>query len=184
MDREEAEAADESMIAALTLVAAAVLTSFYVNYFREFATTGGRSHLAYITAATEPKQQALEQILARATGPNRVTIVTQQWWLRWPIAYLAIERPNVSVSMGFAMEPDPTFQEALGTGRLFFVEFAGTPELATAIALDPRARIACRQHNGARRERSRSSRGTAGHSATLDLHSCRRLIDLHDPEPA
>jgi hypothetical protein len=119
-------------IAALTLVAASVLTSFYVNYFREFAITGGRSHLTYITAATEPKQQALEQILARAAGPNRVTIITQQWWLVWPIAYLASGRPNVSVSMGLAMEPDPAFQEALGNGRLFFVEFEGTPELATA----------------------------------------------------
>ena len=120
-------------IAALALVAAGVLASFYVNYFREFAVTGGRSHLTYVTAATEPKQQALEQILARAPGPNRVTIITQQWWLVWPIAYLATERPNVSVSMGLAMEKDQAFQEALHNGRLFFVEFEGTPELATAI---------------------------------------------------
>ena len=120
-------------IAALALAAAGVLTSFYVNYFREFATTGGRSHLTYVTAATEPKQQALEQILARATGPNRVMIITQQWWLVWPIGYLAAERPNVSVRMGLALEPEPAFQEALGNGRLFFVEFAGTPELNTAI---------------------------------------------------
>jgi hypothetical protein len=36
--------------------------------------------------------------------------------------------------MGLALEPDPDVQEALGNGRLFFVEFAGTPELDTAIA--------------------------------------------------
>ncbi|MGH9370765.1 MAG: hypothetical protein ACRD15_04465, partial [Vicinamibacterales bacterium] len=51
-------------IAAATLVATSLLTSFYANYFGEFATTGGRSHLTYVTAAIEPKQQALEHILA------------------------------------------------------------------------------------------------------------------------
>ena len=136
------------------------MTSFYVNYFREFAITGGRSHLTYVTAATEPKQQALEQILARAPGPTRVAIVTQQWWLVWPIAYLATERPNVSVSMGLAMEPDPAFQEALGNGRLFFVEFAGTPELATAIEWIRERGLRCRRDDGARRERPRPSRGS------------------------
>ena len=120
-------------IAAATLVAASLLTSFYVNYFREFATTGGRSHLTYITAAIEPKQQALEHILARSPGPGRVTIVAQQWWLGRPIAYLATEHPNVSVSMSLAVEHEPGFQETLQNGRLFFVEFVGTPELATAI---------------------------------------------------
>ena len=60
-------------------------------------------------------------------------IITQQWWLVWPIGYLAAERPNVSVRMGLALETDQGFQEAIGTGRLFFVEFDGTPELNTAI---------------------------------------------------
>ena len=120
-------------IAAAALLAATVLTSFYVNYFREFATTGGRSHLTYVTAATEPKQQALEQILARSAGPGGVTIVTQQWWLVWPIAYLATAHPNVSVSRSLAVERQPGFQEALQSGRLFFVEFVGTPELAAEI---------------------------------------------------
>jgi hypothetical protein len=122
-----------STIAALTLVAASVLTSFYVNYFREFATTGGRSHLTYVTASVEPKQQALEQILATAAGPGPVSIVSQQWWLTWPIAYLATKHPNVSVNMGLPGASPAPFQEALRDGRLFFVEFEGTPELAIAI---------------------------------------------------
>jgi hypothetical protein len=120
-------------IAASTLVATSLLGSFYANYFEEFATTGGRSHLTYVTAATEPKQQALEHILARSAGPDRVAIVTQQWWLVWPIAYLATEHPNVSVSMGLDVERQAGFSEALHKGRLFFVEFVGTPERAAAI---------------------------------------------------
>jgi hypothetical protein len=120
-------------IAAATLVATSLLRSFYVNYFEEFATTGGRSHLTYVTAATEPKQQALEHILSKSAGPDRVAIVTQQWWLVWPIAYLATEHPNVSVSMGLDVEHQSGFREALPNGRLFFVEFVGTPERAAAI---------------------------------------------------
>lgn len=120
-------------IAAATLVAASVLTSFYVNYFREFATTGGRSHLTYVTAPSEPKQQALDLILARSGSFDRVTIITQQWWLFWPMAYLALEQPNVSVRMGLQAERQPDLRETGRNGRLYFVEFVGTPQLASAI---------------------------------------------------
>ncbi len=120
-------------IALSTLVAASLLISFYVNFFREFRTTGGRSHLAYVTATTEPKQQVLEHILASSPGSDRVAIVTQQWWLFWPIAYLASERPNVAVSMAADAERQPGFEDTLHNGRLYFVEFAGTPELAGTI---------------------------------------------------
>ena len=120
-------------IATATLVAAAMLASFYVNYFREFATTGGRSHLTYVTAAIEPKQQALDDILHRSPGLGAVTIVTRQWWLRWPMAYLATPHRNVSVRTNVDMERDPGFREALASGRLFFVEFTRTPELAAEL---------------------------------------------------
>ena len=85
------------------------------------------------TAATEPKQQALEYILARAPGTDRVVIVSRQWWLVWPIAYLATAHPNVGVSMGLESERRGDFDEPLRRGRFFFVEFADTPELAGAI---------------------------------------------------
>ena len=52
--------------------AAALLGSFYVNYFRAFATTGGRSHLTYVTAPVEPKRQALIHILGRRAGATPV----------------------------------------------------------------------------------------------------------------
>jgi hypothetical protein len=119
-----------STIAAAGLVAASLLTSFYLNFFKAFATTGGRSHLAYVTARVEPKQQALEYILARTGSGHHTTIATQQWWLFWPIAYLATEHPNVSVLMNVAGEHQADIQDALGNGNLFFVEFAATPELA------------------------------------------------------
>lgn len=113
-----------------SLVATALLASFYVNYFREFATTGGRSHLTYITAPIEPKQRALEFILHQRPGPGRVRVVAKQWWLFWPIAYLATEHPHVSVTMNLDVERRPDFQHALQEGSVFFVEFAGTADLA------------------------------------------------------
>ena len=117
-------------IGTLTLAATSLLASFYVNFFREFATTGGRSHLAYVTAPTEPKQQALDHVLAASPGPGRITIVAQQWWLFWPIAYLAAPHSHVSVIRGPASGTEPALVDALGQGRLFFVEFVDTPERA------------------------------------------------------
>jgi len=120
-------------VAAATLVVSCWLTTFYVNYFREFATSGGRSHLTYVTAGTEPKQQVLERILGQATGPAGIVVLAQQWWLYWPIRYLASEHPNVSVDMGLSRAPRQDLEEAIQNGRLFLVEFAETPELAAAL---------------------------------------------------
>ena len=120
-------------IGTASLAAAALLGSFYINYFDAFATTGGRSHLTYVTAPIEPKQQALIHILGRAAGSARVEITTRQWWLYWPIAYLAAPHSTVFVRLdanpaqAAAVEPP-----ARGTAR-FFVEFAGTPELAATL---------------------------------------------------
>jgi len=123
-------------MAAAALVAASLLASFYVNYFREFATTGGRSHLTYITAPVEPKAHALQWILSASPGQDDVAVITQQWWLLWPMAYLATGHPNVSVTTDLAAaEQAPGFTDTIHRGRLFLVEFAGTPELADRRAL-------------------------------------------------
>jgi hypothetical protein len=120
-------------VAAATLVVSCWLTTFYVNYFREFATSGGRSHLTYVTAETEPKQQALERILGQATGAGGIVVLTQQWWLYWPIRYLATEHPNVSVRMGLNRTSAQDLEDAIRNGRLFLVEFAETAELTAAL---------------------------------------------------
>jgi len=123
-------------MAATALVTASLLVTFYINYFREFATTGGRSHLTYITAPVEPKAQALQQILSASPGPADVAVVAQQWWLVWPMAYLATGHTNVSVTTDLAAaERAPGFADTVHRGRLFLVEFAGTPELADRRAL-------------------------------------------------
>jgi hypothetical protein len=118
-------------IGASSLAAAAVLASFYVNFFGEFATTGGRGHLTYVTARVEPKQQALERILARAAASDRIVIVSQQWWIWRPIAYLSARDARVAVSD--RLDYGEASGRALPGRRLFFVEFADSPELASAL---------------------------------------------------
>ena len=120
-------------IGAASLAAAALLGSFYVNYFQAFATTGGQSHLTYVTASVEPKEQALARILGRAAGSTRIAITTTQWWLYWPIAYLAAPHPAVSVRLDDGSRPAAGMDAPEGGTAQFFVEFAGTPELAATV---------------------------------------------------
>jgi hypothetical protein len=115
------------------VVAAALLGTFYVNYFHAFATTGGRGHLTYVTAPIEPKRQALEHILARNVDEAPVVIVTHQWWLYWPIRYLASNHAEVTVHMRKPGEPEPDFSAPLSRGRVYAVEFVDTPELAATL---------------------------------------------------
>jgi hypothetical protein len=111
-----------------------VLVSFYANYFGEFAGSGGRSHLTYVTGPTEPKRQALDVILDRSGDARPVLIASQQWWLSLPIKYLASPFPHVAVDMAVAPEGRPGFEQALRDGRVFLVEFVNTRERDAANA--------------------------------------------------
>ncbi len=111
-------------IGAAGAVAGALLVSFYANYFAEFAATGGRSHLTYVTARVEPKRQALDEVLRRS-DTQRTTIVASQYWLERPLRYLASTHPNLEVVREFPADV---------SGGLFAVEFIGTPEFGRALA--------------------------------------------------
>ena len=114
-------------------LAVGVSASFYYNYFEQFARTGGRSHLTYVTAATEPKQQAFEHILAGSPGPGAAAVGSHQWWLYKPLTYLATVHPHLSVTESRDVTRQPGYEEALTAGRLFFVEFAETPEMTSTL---------------------------------------------------
>jgi len=81
----------------LTAILVALLADFYAMYFRAMEISGGDSHLAFRTAAVEPKQQAFEQIIA-AREPNKpLWIVSDNWWIYWPLAYLSFGEQDVHV---------------------------------------------------------------------------------------
>jgi hypothetical protein len=109
-----------------------MLYSFKVQYFDALRATGGESHLAFRTSYVEPKQQVMRLILEDLAGSNRVAandrvaarspggpdrpmgpvgervrpIVAENWWLYWPIRFLACRNPEVDV---IPFEEDPSF---------------------------------------------------------------------------
>jgi hypothetical protein len=87
--------------AAAWLVIAAgwlLLAGFFCDYFVYFARTGGTSHVAFRTARPEPKLAALRLILKQQPAGSPVSIVADDWWTYWPLAYLAADKPGVEVS--------------------------------------------------------------------------------------
>ena len=81
----------------LIVLAWASLFVFKRQYFDEFAMHGGNSHRTFRTAATEPKQAALALILERSPTGRPVRISTSEWWLYWPLRYLAYAHEHIQV---------------------------------------------------------------------------------------
>jgi hypothetical protein len=106
-------------------LAAGLLGAFYLDFVRVFDTSGGRAHVTFVTASPEPKRQALDLILSRRSGDEPVLVIGQLWWQFYPINYLAQAHPGVTVTMKIPLDD---------ARHVFFVEFAGTPELARAEA--------------------------------------------------
>lgn len=73
-----------------------LLGSFWFYYLRPLETTGGDAHLAFRTAAMEPKHAAIRAIQHAAPG-RPVWIVADDWWLYWPLYYLAAGDANLHV---------------------------------------------------------------------------------------
>jgi hypothetical protein len=113
-------------------LAAGLLGAFYLDFVRVFETSGGRAHVTFVTAHPEPKQQAFDAILSRRSRDEPVLVIGQLWWQFYPIDYLAQSHPGVTVTMRIPRDDAPELGAALERGRVFFVEFVGTPELARA----------------------------------------------------
>lgn len=77
--------------AVVGVAAALALAGFWQHYFVALETTGSASQETFWTGAREPKRAAFERIAAASPGGAR--IVAENWWLYWPIAYLAAGHP-------------------------------------------------------------------------------------------
>lgn len=99
-----------------------MLAGFYVNYFAFLEQTGGRSHLAFRTAAVEPKRRALEFIEAQAADDAEIWVIAPSWWSYWPLAYLAEGSPHVHVVRADGVSRDK-IATAASLGNLWIVEF-------------------------------------------------------------
>ena len=81
---------------ALSATLAAVLSS---GYFLPLATEGGHGHSTYRTGSVEPKLAAFEFASAHSRDAQVVAVFAEEWWLYWPIRYLAWHERRMHVEM-------------------------------------------------------------------------------------
>ena len=101
-----------------------MLATFDTQYFDEFEQRGGRSHLTFRTAGVEPKQQVFERIAVEREPNVPVLIQTSEWWLYWPLQYLAYAHDDVLVELRSADDPRPVDQLAFPDMETWIVEFS------------------------------------------------------------
>jgi 4-amino-4-deoxy-L-arabinose transferase-like glycosyltransferase len=102
-----------------------ILASFYSNYFGYVRSTGGDSHVAFRTSASEPKAAALEYVLNNRYDRQNLTIVAGEWWNYWPLAYLASRRGDIEVVWSRDLS-EQTADRLLAAHRLWQIEFSGS----------------------------------------------------------
>lgn len=80
---------DAVVIGFTATLAVLLLIGFRERYFGVLEAAGSRSARTFWSGSEEPKQAAHDQLagIARVGGPIRV--VAEDWWLYWPVRYLA-----------------------------------------------------------------------------------------------
>jgi len=119
-------------VAALWAMAWCWAISFYLGYFVYVEQTGGNSHATFRTATIEPKVQAIELIEAHRQPGAGVTLVCQEFWNYWPLAYLAHGRSDWRVCTWDEWREGTPL--ATG-GQTWFVEYAGSAAEARVLSL-------------------------------------------------
>lgn len=80
------------------VLAVLLLGGFWLRYFSALETQGSTSHQTFWTGAREPKQVAFERILAEASPRGGARVVAENWWVFWPLTYLAAGTPLTILS--------------------------------------------------------------------------------------
>jgi hypothetical protein len=105
--------------------------TFALGYFEFIERTGGLSHRAFRTAAVEPKLAAFQMIVNEREAGAAVEIVASEWWLYWPLQYLALGETDVRVSgLQQAIDPEadsrPHEPPTASAAEIWYVEFAAS----------------------------------------------------------
>jgi 4-amino-4-deoxy-L-arabinose transferase-like glycosyltransferase len=100
-----------------------MLATFKSQYFDEFNERGGQSHLTFRTAGAEPKQQAFQTIALEREPNAPVLIQTSEWWLYWPLRYVAYAHNDVLVELRSSDDPRPVDQMNFPDMETWIVEF-------------------------------------------------------------
>jgi hypothetical protein len=116
------------MLGAAALSGWLLLADCQTHYFAYIERTGGCAHRTFRTAAEEPKQTAVNLILAQRE-PGTTWILSSAYWNELPLRYLAWPAPEVRVVGSEQAEGSPEIATALAEGRVWYVEFTGSKEL-------------------------------------------------------
>lgn len=126
-------------------VSGLLLIGFESSYLSPLETTGGHGEFAFRTAAVEPKVAAFAAI--RESFPG-ATIATDDFFLYYPLSYLALDAPDVSVVWltqefldGVSSAPDDAAQTrfVVSFPRARFARFADETQLAAQKFIIPDA---------------------------------------------
>ena len=131
----------------LLVIGWGMLATFKTQYFDEFNEGGGRSHLTFRTAGVEPKQQAMSDP-PRPRSTRASPHQTSEWWLYWPLQYLAYAHDDVIVEFRSADDPRPLDQLAFADMEHWIVEFSDKRDrwkLTVVCRARSRSRSDCRQ---------------------------------------
>lgn len=77
-------------------LSAAMLASFVLFYTAPLLTQGSSTHRTFRSAREEPKAAALRIILEQGPPGEPVRVYAEDWWLHWPMRYLASRDERVS----------------------------------------------------------------------------------------
>lgn len=121
---------------ALGLAAWLLPLGFYLGYFSFIEQTGGRGHNSFRTAAVEPKQVALDYVLAHRRKDAPVRIVCDEWWLTLPFEYLAFGQDGVEIFAHREWRETAAARSPSWARNTWFVDFPGTDSEAAARALE------------------------------------------------
>lgn len=69
------------------------------GYFLPLATKGGLGHSTYRTGPVEPKLAVFDFVNAHSRDAEVVVVLAEDWWLYWPIRYLAWHERRLFVEM-------------------------------------------------------------------------------------
>lgn len=105
-----------------------LVCDFGASYFAFIHRTGGESQETFRTASVEPKQAALDTVLAHRAANRTTRVVVGEWWNYWPLAYLASGQSDVFVVWNESEIANGTSASVhtAGATDLWFVDYAGS----------------------------------------------------------
>jgi hypothetical protein len=116
--------------AALCVTAALLLLSFQAFYVEALRQPDLQRHDTFRTGEVEPKLAAWDALLALRDPSRPAIVLAQDWWIYWPVRYLAHDQPNLRVTIP-GMPKDRRFPAdfapltaASGSTQLFGIAWA------------------------------------------------------------